>query len=305
MNDIVTTEVSEVITAEQINQQALHSMQVMEQWGDGEVYNEAVWVEKGKQAINKTLEGMFELGKALIVLKEHTEHGRFLEIAEKEFGIKRAEVARLINATMRFGSKEMKQVQAKFSEKGIGKSKILELLVEDDDNLIELANGGDINGNTLDDVDRMTIKELRLALREAREDKQAKDEVISQKSAKIDELAEKLAKQKVKEPRPGDVARELSAQLASTEVAARSEISKLKDIFDGFAAHTLAHGSDHTALMVGAINQLILDCERLRNKYDLPADAPTDTVPAWLQEMDGEMAEPADDDNLSFDFQNA
>lgn len=305
MNDIVTTEVSEVITAEQINQQALHSMQVMEQWGDGEVYNEAVWVEKGKQAINKTLEGMFELGKALIVLKEHTEHGRFLEIAEKEFGIKRAEVARLINATMRFGSKEMKQVQAKFSEKGIGKSKILELLVEDDDNLIELANGGDINGNTLDDVDRMTIKELRLALREAREDKQAKDEVISQKSAKIDELAEKLAKQKVKEPRPSDVARELSAQLAGTEVAARSEISKLKDIFDGFIAHQEAHGSDHIALMVGAINQLILDCERLRNKYDLPADAPTDTVPAWLQEMDGEMAEPADDDNLSFDFQNA
>ena len=90
MNEIITAEVGEVITAQQINQQALHSMQVMEQWGDGEIYNEAVWVEKGKQAINKTLEGMFELGKALIVLKEHTEHGRFLEIAEKEFGIKRA-----------------------------------------------------------------------------------------------------------------------------------------------------------------------------------------------------------------------
>lgn len=305
MNEIITAEVGEVITAEQINQQALHSMQVMEQWGDGEIYNEAVWVEKGKQAINKTLEGMFELGKALIVLKEHTEYGRFLEIAEKEFGIKKTEVARLINATMRFGSKEMKQVQAKFSEKGIGKSKILELLVEDDETLVELANGGDINGNTLDDIDRMTRNELRVALREAREDKQAKDEVISQKSAKIDELAEKLAKEKVKEPRPSDVARELSAQLASTEVAVRSEISKLKEIFDGFAAHTLAHGSDHTALMVGAINQLILDCERLRNKYDLPADAPTDTVPAWLQEMDGEMVEPADDDNLSFDFQHA
>ena len=31
MNDIVTTEVSEVITADDINRQALHSMQVMEQ----------------------------------------------------------------------------------------------------------------------------------------------------------------------------------------------------------------------------------------------------------------------------------
>lgn len=303
MNDIVTTEVSEVITADDINRQALHSMQVMEQWGDGEVYNEAVWIEKGKQAINKTLEGMFELGKALIVLKEHTEHGRFIEISKNEFGIGKMEVSRLIRATERFTTPQMQKAQPKLIT--LGKSKLLELLVEDDDTLVELTEGGDINGNTLDDVDRMTIKELRLALREAREDKQAKDEVISQKSAKIDELAEKLAKQKVKEPRPGDVARELSAQLASTEVAARSEISKLKDIFDGFAAHTLAHGSDHTALMVGAINQLILDCERLRNKYDLPADAPTDTVPAWLQEMDGEMAEPADDDNLSFDFQNA
>lgn len=303
MNDIVTTEVSEVITADDINRQALHSMQVMEQWGDGEVYNEAVWIEKGKQAINKTLEGMFELGKALIVLKEHTEHGRFIEISKNEFGISKMEVSRLIRATERFTTPQMQKAQPKLIT--LGKSKLLELLVEDDDTLVELTEGGDINGNTLDDVDRMTIKELRLALREAREDKQAKDEVISQKSAKIDELAEKLAKQKVKEPRPGDVARELSAQLASTEVAARSEISKLKDIFDGFAAHTLAHGSDHTALMVGAINQLILDCERLRNKYDLPADAPTDTVPAWLQEMDGEMAEPADDDNLSFDFQNA
>lgn len=303
MNDIVTTEVSEVITADDINRQALHSMQVMEQWGDGEVYNEAVWIEKGKQAINKTLEGMFELGKALIVLKEHTEHGRFIEISKNEFGIGKMEVSRLIRATERFTTPQMQKAQPKLIT--LGKSKLLELLVEDDDTLVELTEGGDINGNTLDDIDRMTIKELRLALREAREDKQAKDEVISQKSAKIDELAEKLAKQKVKEPRPGDVARELSAQLASTEVAARSEISKLKDIFDGFAAHTLAHGSDHTALMVGAINQLILDCERLRNKYDLPADAPTDTVPAWLQEMDGEMAEPADDDNLSFDFQNA
>ena len=81
----------EVITTDQINQQALHSMQVMEQWGNGEVYNEATWIERGRQAVVKTLEGMFELGKALIVLKEHTEHGRFMEIAEQELGVKERE----------------------------------------------------------------------------------------------------------------------------------------------------------------------------------------------------------------------
>lgn len=34
--------------------------------------------------------------------------------------------------------------------------------------------------------------------------------------------------------------------------------------------------------MVGAINQLILDCEILRGQYLLPTDAPTGEVPVWL-----------------------
>lgn len=290
---------AEVITADVINQQALHSMQVMEQWGNGETYNEATWIERGRQAVVKTLEGMFELGKTLIVLKEHTEHGRFREIVEAEFGIKGSETARLIRATQRFATPQMQKAQPKLI--GLGKSKLLELLVEDDETLVELAEGGDINGNTLDDVDRMTIKELRLALREAREDSKAKDKVMSEKNAKIDELAEKLAKNKNKQPKPTDVARELSAQLASAEVSARSEISKLKDIFDGFVAHKEAHGSDHTALMVGAINQLILDCEILRGQYLLPTDAPTGEVPVWLTQ-DEPMGADDRDVPLPFDY---
>ncbi len=52
------------------NQAAMHSVLVMEQWGNGETYNEDVWVERAKIATRKTMEGMFELGQALIVLKE-------------------------------------------------------------------------------------------------------------------------------------------------------------------------------------------------------------------------------------------
>lgn len=282
MSNIETAEVSEIITAQQINQQALHSIQVMEQWSNGEVYNEATWIERGRQAVAKTLEGMFELGKALIVLKEHTEHGRFMEIAEQKLGVKEREARRLMSATKRFATPAMQKAQPKLV--GLGKSKLLELLVEEDDTLVELANGGDIGGNTLDDIDRMTRNELRVALREAREDKAAKDDVISQKNVKIDELVEKLAKKKATEPRPSDVARELTAQLSACEVQARSEISKLKDIFDNLNAHSEAHGSNHTALMVGAINQLILDCELIRSRYALPTDVPTDEAPVWLTE---------------------
>ena len=187
-----------------------------------------------------------------------------------------------MNATLRFIDPKMKQVQPKLMT--LGKSKLLELLVEDDDTLLELAEGGEVNGNTFDDVDRMTVKELRVALRESRETAEAKDKVIADKNKKVDELAEKLSKKQtgVKEPKPVDVGIELTMQLGSLEVGIRSQISRLREMFEQMAAHGEAHGFDHRAKMVGTLNQIILDCEQLRESYGLPTEAPTDNVPEWL-----------------------
>lgn len=270
----------EVITVDDINRQALHSIQVMEQWGNGEIYNEATWVERGRQAVAKTMEGMFELGKALIVLKEHMTWEKFADVCEI-FGISVRTAQQLTQATKRFATPQMQKAQPKLM--ALGKSKLLELLVEEDRTLIELADGEEVKGMTLDDVDRMTVRELRVALREAREDNQAKKDVIDQKTAKIDELAEKLNKKKRTEPKPADVANELSTQLTNCELSVRSQINQLTDIFDGLMAHKEAHGLDHSAKMVGVINQLILDCEALRCRYALPRGIPADERPEWLQ----------------------
>lgn len=277
------------------NELALHSMEVMDKFSGGEAYNETVWIERGRFAVRQTMEGMFELGRALIIIKEHTPHGRFAEIAEKEFGLGRRESQRLMNATLRFIDPKMKQVQSKLMT--LGKSKLLELLVEDDDTLLELAEGGEVNGNTFDDVDRMTVKELRVALRESRETAEAKDKVIADKNKKVDELAEKLSKKQtgVKEPKPADVGIELTMQLGSLEVGIRSQISRLREMFEQMAAHGEAHGFDHRAKMVGTLNQIILDCEQLRESYALPTEAPTDNVPEWLGGETGEGDESGND----------
>jgi len=277
------------------NELAIHSMEVMDKFSNGEAYNETVWIERGRFAVRQTMEGMFELGRALIIIKEHTPHGRFAEIAEKEFGLGRRESQRLMNATLRFIDPKMKQVQHKLMT--LGKSKLLELLVEDDDTLLELAEGGEVNGNTFDDVDRMTIKELRVALRESRETAEAKDKVIADKNKKVDELAEKLSKKQtgVKEPKPADVGIELTMQLGSLEVGIRSQISRLREMFEQMAAHGEAHGFDHRAKMVGTLNQIILDCEQLRESYALPTEAPTDNVPEWLGGETGEGDESGND----------
>ena len=266
------------------NELAIHSMAVMDRFSNGEAYNEAVWIERGRFAVRQTMEGMFELGRALIIIKEHTPHGRFAEIAEKEFGLGRRESQRLMNATLRFIDPKMKQAQPQLMK--LGKSKLLELLVEDDDTLLEFAEGGEINGNTLDDVDRMTVKELRVALRESRETAEAKDKVIADKNKKVDELAEKLAKKHtgVREPKAEDVGSELTMQLSSLEVGIRSQVSRLKDLFDQLNAHSEAHGISHQAKMVGALNQIILDCNGIRESYALPMEAPQDETPEWLGE---------------------
>lgn len=263
---------------------AIHSEHIMAKFANGEAYNEAIWIERGRHAVRQTLEGMFELGRVLIVIKEHTPHGRFAEITEKEFGIHKREAQRLMNATLRFLDPKMQKVQPKLMD--LGKSKLLELLVEEDDTLIELADGGDINGHTLDDIDRMTRNELRVALRESRESADAKDKVIADKNAKIDEYAEKLAKKQksaVKEPAPADIANELNMSVSSKTVAIRSHIVQLGDYFGQLTAHGEAHGLSHQATMVGALNQLLMDINYLRDQYNLPGEIPEDDTPEWLQ----------------------
>ena len=266
------------------NYQAAHSVMVMEQWGNGEVYNEATWIERGRLAVRQTMEGMFELGRALIVLKEHTEHGRFMEIVKGQFGIGHNETARLMSATQRFATPQMQKAAPKLMD--LGKSKLLELLVEEDVTLVGLAEGEEVNGMTFDDVDRMTVRELRVALRESRETAEAKDKVIADKNKKVDELAEKLAKKQtgVREPKAEDVGSELAMQLSSLEVGIRSQVNRLKDLFDQLNAHSEAHGISHQAKMVGTLNQIILDCNGIRESYALPMEAPQDETPEWLGE---------------------
>lgn len=273
---------------------ALHSANVMEQWGNGETYNEDVWVERAKLATRKTMEGMFELGQALIVLKEHMTWKQFADVCEV-LGMSVRAAQQLVQATQRFATPQMQKAAPKLMD--LGKSKLLELLVEEDVTLVGLAEGEEVNGMTFDDVDRMTVRELRVALRESRENLAAKDEVMKTKTAKIDELTEKLAKKQtvVREPKAEDVGSELAMQLTSLEVGIRSQVSRLKDLFDQLNAHSEAHEISHQAKMVGTLNQIILDCEQLRESYALPTEAPTDNVPEWLGGETGEGDESGND----------
>lgn len=262
----------------------IHSSEIMRLWADGEVYDEKIFIERGRLKFREAQEAFFEFGRVLVVLKEHMPHGKFQATVKSEFGISPESARKMIQATVKFCSPQLLKAQPKLLT--LGKSKLFELMTEDDEDLQELADGGSVNGITLDDVDRMTIKELRAALRESRDTAEAKDKIIADKNKKVDELAEKLAKKQTgKEPSPEDVGSELTMQLSSLEVAARSDLSRFAEVFEQMLAHGEANGYDHRPQMVAAINQIIRDAETLRERFTLPQEAPTNAKPEWL---DGE-----------------
>lgn len=265
------------------NQAMLESVQVMDAWGGGENYNEDRWIERARQAARQALEGLFELGRALIILKEHTEHGRFISIVENELGMHRRETARIIMATKRFASPKMKQALPKLAN--LGKSKLFELLVEDDDKIIDLTDGGEVGGKSLDEIDCMSVRELRIALRDSRDETEAARKVSSDKDKKINELNEKLLKkQKTKEFKPEDVAEEIKLQMSSIQVGIESQISRLTGVFDELIKHADENKQDNSAVMIGCLNQIILACECLREKFNLNTEASTESQPEWLSE---------------------
>ena len=271
-----------------VQAQVRHSMAVMAQWANGEKYDENVMIERGRYAMRQTLEGMFELGRVLIIIKEHSDHGRFTDIIVQNFGLHQREAQRLMNATQRFTTPAMQKAQTKLMD--LGKSKLLELLTEEDDELVELAEGGSINGVTLDEVDRMSVRELRTALKTSREETEDARKVSEQKNKKIDELHEKLerTRRQIADADPEAVGEELRLNLSAVQVSIESEMTKLRPLLDQLTEHGQVNGIDHAPTIVGCLNQIIRNCEYLRESYHLPQESPTDEVPAWVKAMQNE-----------------
>lgn len=200
-NVIDTTEVDASTSktlAAMNNNAGEHSLQVMDTYGEGLPYDRSRIVHEARFYMAQSAEAMLEAGKRLVILKEHEPHGDFLEIVETQLGIASRTAQQIMQAAIKYSSPKLASNTQAFVT--LGKSKLFELMTEDDEPLAELAEGGTLAGLTLDDVERMSCRELKAALRSAKEDIQAKDQVISDKNKKIDNLATSIKKIKVETP---------------------------------------------------------------------------------------------------------
>ncbi|KVN33319.1 hypothetical protein WJ63_04850 [Burkholderia pyrrocinia] len=283
--------------AEAANALAARSAMVAEQFGDGLPYERNRVVNEARFYMAQSAEAMLEAGKRLILLKENEPHGEFVQIVENALGIHERAAQRMMKAAVKYLSPALQTKATALSV--LGKTKLFELVAEDDEDLAALADGGTVAGMTLDDIDRMTSRELRTALREAHENADAQSRLLSDKNSKIDELAAKLNKQKrVKPVAPDEAGAEIRKETSAIAFEAESIIrGNLRSAFETLMQHTEAHSTPHDDFMAGVLGQIQLSLNQLRSEFDVKAAADGEDVPEWLR--DTAAGSPADDAHIT------
>ena len=173
---------------------------------------------------------LIELGKQIILLKAHEPHGQFLAAVE-ELGMAERSAQYAMAAAQKFSNPH--------TCAHLGDAKIRALTVLDDDSIKTLEDGGELKGvGTLDDVERMTVRELRSALRaekkKRKEEREAQEAAISQKEQKLNELEAQLryreppTKEQLAQATLDDMKKDLFKQIG----VASFELERLEDLIE-------------------------------------------------------------------------
>jgi hypothetical protein len=170
------------------------------QFGGGEyaitVYNRDRVLNETRFFLGQSSQAMLEAGKRLILLKEHEPHGEWMQCLQ-QLNVEPRMAQRMMQASLKFAPNASAPTY-------LNKTKLFELMVLDDEEIHELDVGGTVAGLTLDEIDKMSTRELRAALRdlkaESRAELDAKSASLASRDARITELEEKLHRKKQPTP---------------------------------------------------------------------------------------------------------
>lgn len=163
---------------------------------EGRTYDRVALLDEARYFLAQAHSAFLEVGRRLIVIKEHEPFGNFLHAIEA-LGMNVRTAQRFMQATTKFLGPTLRRSPQLLN---LGQAKLFELLAEDEGDIAAFAEGGTLYGLTLDDADRMSPSELRAHVREQRATLKAKDKVIAEKNAKIDGLSEQLHKRASSDP---------------------------------------------------------------------------------------------------------
>ncbi|WP_150148910.1 DUF3102 domain-containing protein [Enterobacter roggenkampii] len=273
-----------------LNAMSEHRLEIMKQFGDGLPYERDRIVHETRFYMAQSAEAMLEAGKRLVILKENEPHGDFIDIVESQLSLSKRTAQVMMQASLKYLSPKLEPKAQALAL--LGKTKLFELMTEDDEDLVELADGGTIAGMNLDDIDRMTSRELKAALREARETNAAQQRVLADKNEKIDSLSTKLEKKsRIQPPKPDEEVKKLRAEVTALAVEAESAIAvRLSSAFETLCAYCAENMIDTPRdFMAGLVCQLESTARSLSSTFDLPDEPTGNAAPSWLTDPTPEI----------------
>lgn len=222
----------------------------------------AVLENSAQDALRRIGITVFELGGYLLLLKEACPHGQFLPALERlNFAPQAAQ--RYMQVTRRFANTaSMRHLQS------AGITKLIELVALDDEQLGELTELGQTGELALDDVATMSVKELRAAVREERQEREAEKTISAKKQARIEKLERDI--QRVKRLPPDDQLALLKKE--ATSIASDAEGAILGGLRQALIA-LVNHGDErgqHHVFMAGLVGQVQAQLTALREEFGLP-----------------------------------
>lgn len=166
--------------------------------------------------------GLFALGTSLILLRESCEHGEFQTRLDR-IGVEARVAQRSMQLARKFANAPMAQ-----QLEHLGKTKLLELLVLDDEQVEELTTIGQTGELALDDLATMSVKELRNTIRSLRGDMEAKDAVLDKTQKKLTSLQVQLKKKVVADTDWPDALEPITEQIAAAGRKVAAGISEME-----------------------------------------------------------------------------
>ncbi|MFI8609489.1 hypothetical protein ACIGFL_14380 [Pseudomonas sp. NPDC077649] len=228
--------------------------------------------------MRRSVEACLEVGRGLQVLKTACGYGNFQERLDT-LGIDDGVARKFMRSAVRFASLGSNSALTK----AIGnQAKLFEMLVLEDEEIQELELTGQTGELTLDDVATMSVKELRKALREARETVSAKERVMADITAKNNQLATELAKKpKVIVVQPIEEAKQLRQEVVATAYEVEGTLQgTLRKAFADLEQLAQQTGEDHRSFKAALVRNLEVTLMAIRSEFHLPELHP-DQLPGW------------------------
>lgn len=275
-----------------------HQGVILAQYGDGLPYERLRYVDKCRYHMARSAEEALEVGRCLIVMKECEGHGNWLNVLE-EVGVGADTAQRMMKVAVRFSNTASTRHLVDAAK---SKTKLIELLVLDDEEMSALNDGESVRGLQLDDVERMSVSELRRALRQAREDKDAavsgvqasvsaslaaKDKLIADKSKRIAELVEE--KNKREHFTADERAQELEQKLNQRVLISIGSLQPIRQAINDMVALPEVGNGRHFALQ-SALDRIIAEAMAIAAEYGIQL--------ATLNEFAETFGDPNADDDL-------